>query len=236
LVFVPPVREMEARQMKRPVTDKPGQRGERGNSMVEFAIVLWFWSMLFIGTMAVGLSLTRTLQVIQTARDLGHMYAKGADFSTAGYTNLLTGGGTPPSASLVQGMVLTGSGINTVIYFTQVRHVLTTDGDCSGCANAGYDVILNRVAFGNTGLFSSVLGNPDSTDLDTHGNTKHPLTDSSDKSSQFVLIPAVGTFTGMPANAVAYVAEIYMTAPNLGIVGVSTLGLANAANYSRVVF
>jgi hypothetical protein len=222
--------------MKRPVIDKPGQRGERGNSMIEFAIVLWFWSMLFIGTMAVGLSLTRTLQVIQTARDLGHMYAKGADFSTTGYTNLLTGGGTPPSASLVQGMVLTGSGINTVIYFTQIRHVFSADGDCSGCANAGQDVILNRVAFGNTALFSSVLGNPDSGDLDAHGNSRTPLTDTSDRSSQFVLVPSVGTFTGLTSNAVAYVAEVYMTAPNLGIVGVSTLGLANGANYSRVVF
>src|SRR5450432_2991683 len=114
---------MEIKRMNRAIVYKSGLRSERGNSMVEFAIVIWFWSMLFIGTMALGLSLTRTLQVIQTARDLGHMYAKGADFSQAGYTNLLTGGGTPPSASLVQGMTLTGGG-NTVIYFTEVRHVL----------------------------------------------------------------------------------------------------------------
>ncbi len=221
--------------MNRAIVYKSGIRSERGNSMVEFAIVIWFWCMLFIGTMAVGLSLTRTLQVIQTARDLGHMYAKGADFSQLGYSNLLTGGGTPASASLVQGMTLTGSG-NTVIYFTQIRHVFSTDGDCSSCANAGKDVILNRIVFGNTGLFTSVLGSPDGTDLDTHGNTKHPLTDTGDRSTQFQLIAPTGTFTGLTSGAVAYVAEVYMTAPNLGLVGLSTMGLGNTANYTRVIF
>jgi hypothetical protein len=206
------------------------KRGESGNTMVEFAVVAPFWIAMLFGTVAMGTNLTRTIQVIQTSRDLGDMYAKGTDFSATGSQNLITGD-SGNSASLVQGMDLSSTG-NAVIYFSQVRHVLSTDTDCSGgsCANAGKYVYENYITFGNTGLFSSYVGSgPHSTDLDSHKNTLHPTSDALDQTNQNLLFAS--TYT-QPGNAnVAYVVEVYMTSSDL-----SFMGFGGSGNYSRVVF
>jgi hypothetical protein len=203
--------------------------------MVEFALVAPFWIAMLFGTVAMGTNLTRTIQVVQTSRDLANMYAKGTNFAAAGMQNLLTGDGGS-SASLVQGMTLSypaGSTGNAVIYFSQVRHVLSTDTDCaSTCANAGSYVYVNYIPFGNTSLISSFVGSgPDSTDLDPQGsgNVQDPLTDSADRTNQALLFAS--TYP-MPGNAsVAYVVEVYMSSPDL-----SFLGFGGSGNYSRAVF
>ena len=103
------------------------KKNERGNSMVEFAIVMPFWIAVLFGMIAMGTNLTRSIQVVQTSRDLGNMYAQGTDFSALGFQNLITGGGSPPSASLVQGMNLDSASGNAVIIFSKVRHINAAD-------------------------------------------------------------------------------------------------------------
>jgi hypothetical protein len=213
--------------MRRPVVRN--NRGERGNSMVEFAIVIWLWSLLLLGTVAIGLTLTSILQVVQTSRDLAHMYAAGVDFTSLADTNLLTGGGG--SASLVQGMVLTGGGQNAMVVFSQVRHVYSADSDCNACPNADKDVFLNQVVFGNTGLYPSVLGSPDSADLNSKGNTKNYLTHTADVTSQFQLFSSL-----MASKDVAYVVEVYMAGSSVPFAGLAGMGLTTTGNYSRAVF
>src|ERR1700680_2285792 len=80
------------------------KNGERGNTMIEFAAVMPFWITVLFGTVALGTNLTRTVQVVQVSRDLADMYARGTDFSAAGFQNLITGANG--SVSLVQGMDL----------------------------------------------------------------------------------------------------------------------------------
>src|SRR5580704_11847212 len=137
-----------------------GKRGESGNTMVEFALVAPFWIAMLFGTVAMGTNLTRTIQVVQTSRDLANMYAKGTDFSALGMQNLITGDGGS-SASLIQGMTLSypaSATGNAVIYFSQVRHVLSADNDCNlTCANANTYVYTNYIPYGNTTLFSSFV-------------------------------------------------------------------------------
>ena len=194
-----------------------GKRSRRGNTLVEFAVVAPFWIAVFFGTIAVGTNLTRTIQVIQISRDLGHMYAKGVDFTAASSVNLLTGAGTPPSASLVQGMDLNSSTGNTVIIFSQVRHVYSTDSDCTGgtCANAGSDVFVNRIVLGKSSLKASILGNPNASDLDSRGGVVHLLTDTANKTSQAALFPATYTWPGK--GSVAYVVEVYVELSGSGV-------------------
>jgi hypothetical protein len=230
---------MEVSTMNRPPIKR--NRGERGNSLVEFAVVIWLWTLVLMGTVAIGLALTTILQVVQTSRDLGHMYAAGIDFTALPDTNLLTGGvvldahGNPTaatSAALIQGMTLVGPGTNATIIFSQVRHVYAADNDCNNtCTNAGNDVFLNRVVFGNAALHPSVLGNPDSTDLTTKGNTLNYLTRSADATSQFPLFSSP-----MAAQDVAYVVEVYMTGRGIGFAGLADMGLTTTGNYSRAVF
>jgi TadE-like protein len=206
------------------------KRTERGNAIVEFALVAPYWVVVLFGTIAVGMNLTRTTQVVQVSRDLAHMYAKGADFSSPSIMNLLTGAGSPPSTSLVQGMDLSSTG-NTVIILSQVRHVYSTDFDCasSACGNAGSDVFVNRIVIGNASLTASSLGDPNSADLDAHGNTKNPTTNAADRTNQTALFAPSYTWPGN--GAVAYVAEIYVSSPEL-----SFLGYSGAGNYSRAIF
>jgi Flp pilus assembly protein TadG len=206
------------------------KKGERGNTMVEFAIVAPFWIMVFFGTVALGTNLTRTIQVLQTSRDLGHMYAEGTDFSSPSSKNLVTGDGGL-SASLVQGMDLSPTG-NAVVIFSQVRHIDTTDGDCAGgtCANANKEVFTNRIIIGNSSLRTSVLGNPDGADLNAQGNTKNPTTDTADKTTQFNLFSPTA-YVLPKGGAIAFVVEVYMSSPDL-----SFLGYGGAGNYARAVF
>jgi Flp pilus assembly protein TadG len=206
------------------------KNGERGNTMIEFAVVMPFWIAVLFGTIALGTNLTRSIQTVQTSRDLANMYARGTDFSSssAGFQNLITGDGGA-SASLVQGMDLSNTG-NAVIYLSQVRHVYSTDNDCASCANAGSDVFVNQVVFGNTSLFSSFLGtSPPSSDLDAHDNTKNPTTLAGDKTNQNALFPS--TYV-MPGNGtVAFVVEVFVASQD-----VTFLGFTGAGNYSRAVF
>src|SRR5207253_2459410 len=151
------------------------------------------------------------------------------DFSSQGFQNLLTGGGSPPSASIVQGMDLSSTG-NAVIYLSQVRRVYAADADCATtCANAGKDVFVNRVVFGNTSLYSSILGSLATTDLDAHDNTKNPTTQTIDRTNQASIFPSSYI---VPGNGkVSYVAEVFMASPDLAF-----LGFGKAGNYSRQVF
>jgi len=206
------------------------KKAERGNTIIEFATVAPFWIAVLFGTIAIGTNLTRTIQVVQISRDLAHMYAKGADFSSPSITNLLTGGGSPPSTSLVQGMDLSSTG-NAVIILSQVRHVYSTDADCASgsCANSGSDVFVNRVIIGNSSLKTSYLGNPASADLDSRGNTKNPTTVPADKTNQNALFAPSYSMPG--SGAVAFVTEVYMSSPDL-----SFLGYGGAGNYARAIF
>jgi Flp pilus assembly protein TadG len=209
---------------------KPSIRknGERGNTMIEFAVVMPFWIAVLFGTIAMGTNLTRSIQTVQTSRDLANMYARGTDFSSPGFQNLITGDGGL-SASLVQGMDLSATG-NAVIYLSQVRHVYTTDNDCPACANAGSDVFVNQVVFGNTSLFSSYLGpSPPAGDLDSKDNTKNPTTLPADRTNQNALFPSSYV---MPGNGtVAFVVEVFVASQD-----VTFLGFSGAGNYSRAIF
>jgi hypothetical protein len=202
---------------------------ERGNTMIEFAVVMPFWLAVLFGTIALGTNLTRAIQTVQVSRDLANMYARGTDFSSAGFQNLITGDGGA-SASLVQGMDLSAGG-NAVIYLSQVRHVYSTDADCGGiCGNAGKDVHVNQVVFGNASLFTSYLGSgPAASDLDAHHNTKNPTTLAADKTNQHALFPASYPVPGN--GAVAFVVEVFVASQD-----VKFLGFSNAGNYSRAIF
>src|SRR4051812_11147568 len=63
--------------------------------MVECALIVPLTVMLLFGVSSIGIRLGRTIQAIQLARDIGHMYALGVDFSKVGNQNIATtlGGG-----------------------------------------------------------------------------------------------------------------------------------------------
>src|SRR5450432_3164442 len=60
-----------------------------GAATVEFALILLVLVPLLLGTGVVGVNMIRTLQTVQLARDAGHMYARGVDFSQPGNVTIL---------------------------------------------------------------------------------------------------------------------------------------------------
>jgi hypothetical protein len=66
----------------------------RGASIVEFSFVMLVLVPLLLGTTGVGINMVSSLQTIQLARDAGHMFSRGVDFSKPGYQQILIGLGT----------------------------------------------------------------------------------------------------------------------------------------------
>lgn len=159
-------------------------RKQRGNAIVEFALVATFLVPLVAGTFTVGLALLRAQQVLQVNRDMGALYVKGVPMYTTSAkalaVRLSDGLGlgpsyrqyaldnpsvtTTPADSSFQPSA-TGNG---VIYISQVLHV--GELDCAqggfvapsytGCTNFDKYVFMERTAMGNTSLRASDMGTP----------------------------------------------------------------------------
>ena len=182
------------------------RRGERGTSLIEFAFCLvLFWLPLVLGMLVIGFNLIRAVQVTQVARDAGHMYANGINFAQSTYQNLLV--------SLAIGLNMTATGGNGVVILSTVMYVdsaaCTAGGyTTSNCPNYNTFVFTNRVVVGNSGLHSSSLGAPVSTELDSNGNVSQAgqLTDTKNQVSGFTsIIPAPSS-----GSEFAYVSEMFV--------------------------
>ena len=60
-----------------------GRERQRGNTVVEFALVISFLALLLMGTFSVGMTLTKSVQAGVVARDAGAMFMRYVDFSLA---------------------------------------------------------------------------------------------------------------------------------------------------------
>jgi hypothetical protein len=177
--------------------------------VIELALCLsLFWLPLFLGTMEIGFSLRRAIQVTQVCRDVGHMYASGIDFSLASSQNLL--------ASIAPGIDLTSTTTTAVIIFSTITKVSQLDCDnanVTNCTNLDDDVITRRIIIGSSPLQLSAFGN-DTGSWRYQDSKSGLLTQSSymgDTSTQAtafsLLVPSL-TY-GHPA----YVAELYVQSP-----------------------
>jgi hypothetical protein len=132
------------------------RRELRGVSTIEFALGLMVLVPLVLGTGAIGINLIKTLQTIQLARDAGHMYARGVDFSQSGNVNILV--------KLGSSIGLQATGGNAVVILTAITYVdantcLAGTGATS-CPNINQWVFAQRQYIGNSTLRTSNLGSP----------------------------------------------------------------------------
>lgn len=150
----------------RPLTNtrtKPGCT-RRGGSTVEFAFVLLVLVPLLLGTGVIGVNMVRTLQTVQLARDAGHMYARGVDFSQPGNQTILMQLGQ--SVGLVAGA--TGSAVVTLSELTYVDKaacasvgaVGSNGNPTSACTNFGSWVFVQWIVIGNASLRRNGIGSP----------------------------------------------------------------------------
>jgi len=136
----------------------------RGISTFEFAMSLMVLVPLILGTGAIGVNLIRTMQTVQLARDAGHMYAKGVDFSQEGNQAIL---GTIGNSMGLNTVVDTGTAIVILTALTYVDSNTciaagaATNGVPNGsCVNLGKWVFAQRLTIGNSTLRTSNFGSP----------------------------------------------------------------------------
>jgi len=208
---------------------------ERGTSIIEFAVVSIVLIPLLFGVVAFGVNLGHTTQVIQISRDIGHLYAKGVDFSESGNQAIAINLATP------MGLTSTSSTAGVIILST-IQQVYTAD--CSGagltgssCSNNGKDVITNRIVIGGNS-YSSQYGTPSSSLLDSEGdlsagsNSSHGyLNDPSAVATGFSTLLSNAGLT-LADNQVAYLCEAYFTTPDVSYLG----GPASGGIYAKTIF
>ncbi len=227
---------------------------ERGNEIVEFALVISFFAPLLLGTFVIGVNMIRAIAVNHVVRDLDSMYIHGADFSTSGYQTLalrlgaginLQAPAFPSGTTNVQSN--TGSTGNGIIWVTKIMYVgATTDPYCmqvgsGNCVNHDSFVYLQRVVFGNSTLTSqqqSTLGDASLANISSAGIVQNYLTDSGAKlpgAAQTAMTNLWQTTNNgqqpLTDGDVVYVVEGYVQSPDLTISSVTGRGV-----YARYFF
>jgi len=196
------------------------QNHKRGVAIVEFSFAMIVLTPLLIGTMAVGLNLIRSLATVQLARDAGHMYARGADFSQTGNQTVLTTIGSNVGLSKTAG---SGSAVVILSTVTYVDKALCAsagkvdaNGNPSGCTNYTKWVFTQRIKIGNSSIRSSVFGSPGGSVVvnSTTGriSLNDQVTNTGDVANFSVGINPYantnGTVSGLPSGQIIYIAEV----------------------------
>jgi hypothetical protein len=203
-----------------------GRLKQRGGSVVEFAFCSLVLFPLLLGGLSVGFNLLRATQVAQFARDAGHLYAYGIDFTQASAQQMLV--------KLATGLNFSLSGGTGQVIFSTVRMVGPDDCTSGGLQpNTGSCPNLNRAVYtrwytvGKTTLYTSTYGSP------TTGDASTGIVSSSsylrDTSARVNNISSVIT---LAASQSIYFTEVYFSSSDYDLTGF----LTGNGVYARVVF
>jgi len=207
------------------------RQGQRGSTIMEFALIgTLFLLPCFLGTIAFGINLGRSIQVTTFTRDIAHMYSQLVDFSQVP-TQIAAGTQTVPQ-QLATGVDLRSTGTGVII----LSKVMTpTSSDCtaagvSNCSNLGVPVIINRIVIGNSSLRASNFGTPTGMGSDGNIPASTYLTSATCRANGMAAIFSSASYS-QAQGQVAYVAEGYFQTAD-----VSGFGYGTAGVYSRAIF
>ena len=156
----------------------------RGSTVLEFALASSFIVFpLVFGTATIGMSLLRSIRVVQLNRDAGHLFARGVDFSQPNERQMLL--------RLAEGLDITDAGGHGVFMLSVIE-----------CPSAGQAVCTRRIVIGNPNLRASAFANP--TYIDSSGAVDY-VNDAAANAATFLnVLP-------MQPGDVAYVTETYFS-------------------------
>jgi hypothetical protein len=198
------------------------KRNEKGNSYIEFVLVASFFFMpVILGMITVGIAVVRNFQVNQLTRDVGHMMAKGVDFSQQANQNLVVNDLANGLSLQANNGNVTGSNSGNGVLVLSIFESLAAS--CH-CANGGHVVLVDRIVIGNNTLYTSPFGNPAS--ITGNGSVANYTTDTGAQADNVSSVIAIGS------NGLAYMAEGSFAFKDLGVVGFIT----NLGAFNRAVF
>lgn len=195
---------------------------ERGNAYIEFVLVTsFFFVPLVLGMITICIAVTRSFQVNQLTRDVGHMMANGVDFSQQKNQDLVVNDlASGLSMQSNSGNVTGGTTGNGVL----VLSVFSSLTSSCGCTNAGHVVVVDRIVIGNNSLYTSSFGSPAT--INSNGNVQNYTSDAGARADN---VSSVITVT---SGGLAYMAEGDFSFKDLGVVGFIT----NLGAFNRAVF
>ncbi len=179
---------------------------QRGNAIIELALLGLPMVGMLMGTVVVGLNIGRSIQTAQVNRDAGSMYVRGVDFSATFNRNILI--------RLGQGLGLANTGGLGIVYLSKITWIPASKcvalGNPTGC-NSNTHVIVQRLTIGDPSLRASSIGAPASLLIQPDGSVLNYFTDDS----------AIATFPYMQLteNEYAFVAETYFDSPDFDLPG-----------------
>jgi hypothetical protein len=156
-----------------------------GSTLLEFVLAGSFIFLpLLTGTVTVGMSMLRSLQVAALNRSAGHMFASGMDFSQSANRNLLL--------SIAGDLNISDAGGSGVVILSEIDGTGTNQAVCT-----------RQYVIGNAALRASSFATP--AGIDSGGNVIN-VNEASANTAGFT--PAV---MPMSQGDVAYVAETYFS-------------------------
>lgn len=222
--------------LAKPVATRRRRHQKGAAVIIEFVLASLALTPLAIGTIAVGLGLTRFIQVGTVCRSAASMFVRGTDFTQAGAQRILgkiaSGMGMSDSAGNI---LSNGRGVVVLSIVMRIG-----DPEClaagfpvghTGCVNRFKAVVTRRVVVGNPNLqngatqtFTSSFGNPVGGSQTADGSyaASFYVTNTS------AVAPSFGTaanntaaVSGAPvhiaAGEVAYISEAFFTAPEINL-------------------
>ncbi|HEU0123609.1 MAG TPA: TadE family protein [Bryobacteraceae bacterium] len=201
------------------------EKRQRGNAIVEFALVVTFLMSLIFGTFSIGMTLTKSVQAGIVSRDAGAMFMRYVDFTLTANKDLLV--------RLANGMGMTTTGGNGVVIMTQVTKIGNAQCTAGGltaaqCLNNGRNVVVKRVTVGNTSVYTTTFGSPSASIITSDGSiaAANYLKDASARADAFASVMTLndGEF--------AYISEAYFLTPEISLPGYRN----NTYVYQRNIF
>lgn len=196
---------------------------EKGNTYIEFVLVAsFFFVPAILGLVTVGIAVLRNFQVNQLTRDVGHMMARGVDFSQQSYQDLVAnqlanGLSLQANSGNVTGNT-TGNGVMVLSVFQNLP------ASCN-CTNSGHVVLVDRVVIGNKNLYTSPYANTATVDA-ASGQVSNFVSDAGARADN-----VAGVIT-LQTGGMAYMAEGSFAFKDLGVIGF----IANLGAFNRSVF
>jgi len=202
------------------------QESERGSSAIEFAFCCLVLMPLLLGGLSVGFNLLRATQVAQFARDAGHLYAYGVDFTQSSAQQMLV--------KLATGLDFSLTGGTGEVIFTRI--LMVGAGDCTAgglqantasCPNLNRAVYTRWYRLGNKNIFNSSFGSPTTADTATGmiSSTSY-LRDSTARASGF------GNVMTLAASQSVFLTEVYFSSSDYDLTGF----LTGNGVYARAIF
>lgn len=192
---------------------------QRGNVLVEFAILFPFLTSLLAGGFTLGMSLTKAVQCSQLCRNANVLMVRSIDVSSAANQQLLLRTGTGLGLNIAGTNNPDPNGKGTIILTKVIRvgdsacysGINNWNGNPSTCANHGQYVIAQRIVIGNTTRWASATGPISSSYLDSKGQVSdaNVATNSTCRAIGFPGIVALSN------DEFTYVSEVYADVSDL---------------------